>query len=66
MRKIRDILGMKIEKNFRDVTMFREVILSIQDLIVGIEKDLDLIVECLDASKHMLLEGAPDQCSMLL
>ncbi|MFW9994743.1 MAG: AAA family ATPase [Candidatus Odinarchaeota archaeon] len=39
--------------------MFKRVIPLIQDQIVGREKELELIIACLDAGKHILLEGPP-------
>ncbi|MHA2298448.1 MAG: AAA family ATPase [Candidatus Hodarchaeales archaeon] len=39
--------------------MFKETIPLIQHRIVGRDRELELIVACLDAGKHILLEGAP-------
>lgn len=39
--------------------MFRNLLDSIQKDIVGRQRELELIITCLEAHKHILLEGAP-------
>ncbi|MFX0207844.1 MAG: AAA family ATPase [Candidatus Hodarchaeota archaeon] len=39
--------------------MFKTLIPKIQPQIVGRERELELIIACLEARKHILLEGAP-------
>ncbi|MFQ5981017.1 MAG: AAA family ATPase [Candidatus Heimdallarchaeota archaeon] len=39
--------------------MFRNLLNSVQKDIVGRQRELELIITCLEANKHILLEGAP-------
>ncbi|MFX0151192.1 MAG: AAA family ATPase [Candidatus Hodarchaeota archaeon] len=39
--------------------MFKNVISKVQEEIVGRKKELEIIIACLEARKHILLEGAP-------
>lgn len=42
-----------------DIPLFKDIIPKIQDQIVAREKELELIIACINAGKHILLEGPP-------